>query len=627
MRSTVAAATRIVGAAIGLFASAALAALALGFLPDGLPGCSEGGGCNSLARGPWGVVPGTDVPWSFVGVTWFATVLAAAIQLRRSHPPAWLRAFAMAGAAAGAAFLAVMIGLGASCIWCMTVHAASALVLWGAWFGGAGASRTLDGGETHRSRSPSRGAATPLVALSAAAAAVGGLAFAQQASDRARERAAAANEAEIAAAVAESSRAAPLRGGRPLGAADAPIRVVVFTDYQCPDCARIERSIERVAARTDTSVSVRHFPLCSDCNGSVHRSLHPDACRRAALAESAARLGGTEAFRAAHRALFAIQADPGADAVAAVASATGLAREALASEAVRDEVTAALRTDIDDAIALGVTYTPMVFVNGREWKWYVVPGSLDELITRVAGDAFDEIAPPDASEKLVDDWRLGRRVAALGAPTHLGVVLQEASHPGSDVATDVPEVRVWLDARLSGTKELLQALRAVADGGTRFRLRVLQCPASSECNPASVFRESDPRACAASAAVVGADLLGGRDAARAMLDGVVEAGPEVDLGRLRGLAASIGLDAAEFDRSIESSALRDRVRAEAALLANATSVRQLPTLVIGARVVPRWSHPGADTVRVLRSIIEDAAIETRKNGLGDEVLNRPHADP
>ena len=46
------------------------------------------------------------------------------------------------------------------------------------------------------------------------------------------------------------------------GPEDAAIQIVMFTDYQCPDCYRIEKQLDDlVAANADISVSVKHFPL------------------------------------------------------------------------------------------------------------------------------------------------------------------------------------------------------------------------------------------------------------------------------------------------------------------------------------------------------------------------------
>jgi protein-disulfide isomerase len=49
----------------------------------------------------------------------------------------------------------------------------------------------------------------------------------------------------------------------PLGAADAPVTIVIFSDYQCPYCARLEPTIKQVLEQYNGKVKVyfRDFPL------------------------------------------------------------------------------------------------------------------------------------------------------------------------------------------------------------------------------------------------------------------------------------------------------------------------------------------------------------------------------
>ena len=63
------------------------------------------------------------------------------------------------------------------------------------------------------------------------------------------------------------------------GKADAPVRVVMISDYQCPDCRTYELDIQSVLSkRDDVSLSVKHFPMCADCNPNVSRTMHANAC-------------------------------------------------------------------------------------------------------------------------------------------------------------------------------------------------------------------------------------------------------------------------------------------------------------------------------------------------------------
>ena len=68
----------------------------------------------------------------------------------------------------------------------------------------------------------------------------------------------------------------------------APVRIVLFTDYQCPDCDQLDQLLEGlIEGRPDVAVSVKHFPFSKACNPNVPRELHPNACwaARAAVEE------------------------------------------------------------------------------------------------------------------------------------------------------------------------------------------------------------------------------------------------------------------------------------------------------------------------------------------------------
>jgi protein-disulfide isomerase len=395
---------------------------------------------------------------------------------------------------------------------------------------------------------------------------------------------------------------------RIFGPADASFQIVVFSDFQCADCARVEAQLERVLARGDTAVAVRHFPLSSACNPGIPRDLHPDACRRARLAEAAGLLGGDDAYLAAHRALFALHAASGPDPADAIARATGLPRERLVEASALPEIEAIVAGDIADAVALGVTTTPMVFVNGREWRFALTGGSLDELVARLAreGAASRGVAePPDAAGKLVDDWRLTPRLVddALARIAEGGLLLRDAAVAGS------PEVRVWLDYRLPGAQAVDAALAEVAAAGVSFTLRVHLYPVSSSCNPRSGVQGGDAMACLVAAALLAAASVGGDEGARAMHAALIERGPTIDGAGLVALAVELGLDRDAFASLLAGGDALVEARRDADRLNDAMRPTVLPLVLIDGRPVPRWSHPGCSAAEVFRRAIERAAAE------------------
>ena len=91
-----------------------------------------------------------------------------------------------------------------------------------------------------------------------------------------------------------------------------------------------------------------------------------------------------------------------------------------------------------------------------------------------------------------------------------------------------------------------------------------------------------------------------------MLDGLLAAGPDIDMTAILRTAAALGLDHSAFQAQFASGEALATARREAETLVTASRLQQIPTLVVDGRVVPRWSHPGADTGEVLRAILAEA---------------------
>lgn len=175
--------------------------------------------------------------------------------------------------------------------------------------------------------------------------------------------------AELAAAEAQAdslrrSLLAPLVAGRPaLGAADAPVTVIEFTDLQCPYCARGAATVEEVLDQRPDDVRVVSLPF--------PLGFH-DWARPAAIA-SECLAGQPDVYWAVRDDLFenqdAVTTANVLDRIAAVAAAGGAdpAWRACATDASSPAYQAAAAT-VDQSVAaaeqLGVTGTPAYFVNG-----------------------------------------------------------------------------------------------------------------------------------------------------------------------------------------------------------------------------------------------------------------------
>ncbi|HEV7588668.1 MAG TPA: thioredoxin domain-containing protein [Longimicrobium sp.] len=146
--------------------------------------------------------------------------------------------------------------------------------------------------------------------------------------------------------------------GHRTGPANAPVTLVVFSDFQCPACKVLADEVRTLRERYPERFTVlyRHYPLPS----------HSQAVAAARASECAARQGR---FAAYHDALFASQETLGYTPWQTFARSAGVpdveAFQRCFSEPGRIEQ---LVRDVADGGRLGVTGTPTLLINGRRYN-------------------------------------------------------------------------------------------------------------------------------------------------------------------------------------------------------------------------------------------------------------------
>ena len=148
-----------------------------------------------------------------------------------------------------------------------------------------------------------------------------------------------------------------------LGPQDAPVRMVVFNDFQCPGCKQLAQTVHGLARKFEGSLHIvfKHFPLDSVCNALVKRELHPKACEAAQAAEAAHMQGKFWDF---HEALFMARTKEKRT-LQTLVEDLGLDTERFDVERTSEKTLVKVRADIDLGITLGIDGTPSVFINGR----------------------------------------------------------------------------------------------------------------------------------------------------------------------------------------------------------------------------------------------------------------------
>lgn len=140
--------------------------------------------------------------------------------------------------------------------------------------------------------------------------------------------------------------------------ADAPIRISVFSDFQCPFCKVVAEQTHELVRRYPKSINIQYifFPLDAKCNSAVKGGMHAQACDAAYLAACDAKK-----FAQVHDEIFANQDKLGDGALADIAKKFDL-KGCLENKEVSDKVI----TLINQGTKFNLRSTPTIIINGKK---------------------------------------------------------------------------------------------------------------------------------------------------------------------------------------------------------------------------------------------------------------------
>lgn len=410
-----------------------------------LPGCSaEQSACEELAAGAFGRILG--LPLSSIGAAYFSSVLIAwfAALLYGVHPA--LRWLLRLGAAGSLFYLGVMLFEGRICPWCLCVHLANLIGVASAeavrrdqadlgrnWLAAAGAfgllllaglgtwERMTAGEIAQAAEENLNETIDEVVAASLAnnqresgdsSTATDASAPPEETAEESLENpfdvaptptdgdlfpADGSDENSGDEAAAESTTEGPSPVYHPLspprgftgrwrtGPAEAVMRIVVWGDYECPACQKFDRTaMEFVERNRDVSLSIRHLPICRECNPLSPLDKHKHACRAALAVEAAGMVGGEESFWQMHDWVLRRKAVFTDDEVRSAVAALKIADpdefwQAMHSEDAMQRVL----SDVEAARVVGMGSTPLVFVNGLELENWNVDNALEQVVVKL----------------------------------------------------------------------------------------------------------------------------------------------------------------------------------------------------------------------------------------------------
>jgi len=157
------------------------------------------------------------------------------------------------------------------------------------------------------------------------------------------------------------------------GPRDARAKLVIFDDYQCPYCARLQPFVQRILEKFphDVNCVIKDFPIAS----------HPFS-RQAAMAALAAEKQGK--FWAFHSQLLANYNQLNEQKIQEIAKNLGLDMNRFNQDRRLASIREAIRKDVEEGRKLGVDGTPTVFLNGKRIRNRDL-GSLPTLIKNELG--------------------------------------------------------------------------------------------------------------------------------------------------------------------------------------------------------------------------------------------------
>ena len=142
-----------------------------------------------------------------------------------------------------------------------------------------------------------------------------------------------------------------------IGPASAPLTIVEYGDYECPDCLNAVPVMEEVRQSLGDRLRFvfRHFP---------QSSIHPHASAAAQAAEAAAEQGK---FWEMHQALFQHQKELADVDLSHLALTLGLEIYKFETSWNQEKHRLRIRTDFESGLRSGVKGTPTLFMNGRRY--------------------------------------------------------------------------------------------------------------------------------------------------------------------------------------------------------------------------------------------------------------------
>ena len=369
--------------------------------------------------------------------------------------------------------------------------------------------------------------------------------------------------------------AVPFRADDPSrGPAGAKLTVVLFSDFQCPFCARVEPTVKQVEQAYPGAVRVvwKHQPLPA--------TMHPQA-RPAAEAAEAARAQGK--FWEMHERLFEHQRELSADLYPRLARELGLDVARFEKDLAAHAGAARIDEDQREAGQVGANATPTFFVNCRRVEGAYPFESLKPILAEEVKKADALLArgtpasglPEALCKENVRAFPAAPQAAQNGAPpAGRAAVTVRKDDPVKGPATAAVTVVEFSDFQCPYCGRALPAVREVESAfpkDVRLVWKHLPLPMHPNAVPAALAAEA-------------ARAQGGAAKFWAMHDKLFANQQALSPAAYQQYARELGLDLARFEKDMADPRLRARVQDDAQL-AQQLGVNGTPTFLVNGETV------------------------------------------
>lgn len=379
------------------------------------------------------------------------------------------------------------------------------------------------------------------------------------------------------------------------GSRTAPVTIVVFSDFQCPFCSRVEATVDQLKTtygKEKLRIVWKNNPLPN----------HPHAKPAAEAAQGVYAMAGNEAFWKFHAAAFKNQSQLGTESYVRWANEAGVKDENKFRQALENHTWASkVDRDLAEGSNAGVNSTPFFLVNGLAVIGAQPIDKFKEVINAELGKAQAAILRGTKPDKVYVEMSKQNRAAA---PPPVEAKKMEAKKAP-------PDTTVWKiplgDAPVLGQESALVTIVEFSD---------FQCPFSKRAQETlKQIRETygdkvrfawkheplsfHPRAEPAAELSLFALKEKGSKAFWTMHDKLFALQPKLEDDDLEEAAKALGLDAARAKKAIDTHKYKDAIDADVDLADNVDASSTPHFFINGRRLI------GAQPFDDFRAVIDE----------------------